>query len=80
MTITSTTVTREQVGRVFRRPPAVRLRERSPALWLWMDGKSGPEVARWRYRDEETIRAWVHALNGAGLHGLERAPIPGRPT
>jgi hypothetical protein len=47
---------------------------------LLMDGKSCPEVARWLYRDEETIRAWVHAFNEAGLHGLERAAIPGRPT
>jgi hypothetical protein len=31
-----------------------------------------------RLRDEETIRTWVHALNEAGLPGLERAPIPGR--
>jgi transposase len=45
-----------------------------------MDGKSCPEIAQWLYRDEETVRAWLHALNEAGLRGLERAPIPGRPT
>jgi transposase len=39
-----------------------------------------PEVAQWRDREEETIRAWVHALNEAGLRGLERATVPGRPT
>ena len=80
VTITNTTVTREQVWTAFRRTPDVRLRERYHAILLLMDGKSCPEVARWLSRDEETIRAWVHALNGAGLHGLERAPTPGRPT
>jgi transposase len=56
------------------------LRERYHAILLLMDGKSCPEVAQWLYRDEETVRAWVHALNEAGLPGLERALIPGRPT
>jgi hypothetical protein len=32
------------------------------------------------YRDEETIRSWVHAVNQAGLPGLERDLIPGRPA
>jgi transposase len=80
VTIANTTVTREQVWTAFRRTPDVRLRERYHAILLLMDGKSCPEVARWLYRDEETIRAWVHALNEAGLHGLERATLPGRPT
>jgi transposase len=80
LTITHTTVTREQVWTAVRRTPDVRLRERYHAMLLLMDGKSCPEVARWLYRDEETIRTWVHALNEAGLHGLERAAIPGRPT
>jgi transposase len=80
VTITNTTVTREQVWIAFRRTPDVRLRERYHAILLLMDGKSCLEVARWLYRDEETIRAWVHALKEGGLHGLERATIPGRPT
>jgi transposase len=80
LTITNTSVTREHVWRAFRRAPDVRLRERYHAILLLMDGKSCPEVAQWRYRDEETIRAWVHALNEAGLGGLERATIPGRPA
>ena len=58
----------------------VRLRERYHCILLLMDGKSCPEIAPWLYRDEETIRAWVHAFNEAGLPGLERTPIPGRPT
>jgi transposase len=58
----------------------VRLRERSHSILLLMDGKSCLEVAQWLYRKEGTIRAWVHAFNEAGLHGLELAAIPGRPT
>jgi transposase len=80
LTITNSTVTREHVWAAFRHTSDVRWRERDHAILLLMDGKSCPEVAQWLYRDEETIRAWVHALNDAGLHGLERATIPGRPT
>jgi hypothetical protein len=75
VTITNTTVTREQVWTAFRRTPDGRVRERYHAILLLMDGKSCPEAARWLYRDEETIHTWVHALNEAGLHGLERAGI-----
>jgi transposase len=45
-----------------------------------MDGKSCPETAQWLYREEDTIRSWVHAFNQDGLQGLERECIPGRPT
>jgi hypothetical protein len=79
-TITNTTVTRAQVWTAFRRTPAVRLRERSHAMLLLMAGTSGPEGARWLYRDEETRRPGVHARHEAGRHGLERATLPGRPT
>jgi transposase len=68
------------VWRAFRRAPDVRLRERYQAILRLMDGQSGPEVAQWRYREEETRRAWVHALHEAGRGGLERATIPGRPA
>jgi transposase len=80
LSITNTTVTREQVWAAFRCTPDVRLRERYHCILLLMDGRSCPEVAQWLYRDEETVRAWVHAFNEAGLPGLKRAPIPGRPT
>ena len=80
LTITNTTVTREQVWAAFRRTHDVRLRERYHAILLLMDGMNCSEIAQWLYRDEETIRTWVHALNEAGLPGLERAPIPGRPA
>ena len=80
LTITTLRVTREQVWTAFRRTHNVRLRERFHCILLLMDGKSCPEIAQLRYRDEETIRAWVHAFNEAGLPGLERAPIPGHPT
>ena len=80
LTITNTTVTREQVWTAFRRTHDARLRERYHSILLLMDGRSCPEIAQWLYRDEETIRAWLHAFNEAGLRGLERAPIPGRPT
>jgi transposase len=80
VTITNTTVTREHVWAVFRRTHEVRLRERYHTILLLMDGKSCPEIAQWFYRDEETIRTWVHAFHEAGLPGLEHAPIPGRPA
>ena len=80
LTITNTSVTREHMWTAFRQTPDVRLRERYHAIVLLMDGKSCPEVAQWLSRDEETIRTWVHALNEAGLRGLERATITGRPS
>jgi transposase len=80
LTIPTVAVTREQVWTAFRRTSDVRLRERSHTSLLLLDGKSCLEVAQWLYRAEETIRAWVHACNEAGLRGLERAPIPGRPA
>jgi transposase len=80
LTITNTTVTREQVWAAFRRTHDVRLRERYHTILLLMDGKSCPEIARWLYRDEETIRTWGQAFNEAGVPGLERALIPGRPA
>jgi transposase len=78
--ITNPMVTREHVWAACRQTSDGRLRERYHAIVLLMDGKSSPEIAQWLYRDEETIRAWVHALHEAGLPGLERATIPGRPT
>ena len=78
LTITNTTVTRDEVWHAFRRTHDARLRERYHCMLLLMDGKGCPEVAQWLYRDEETIRSWVHAFNEAGLQGLERAAIPGR--
>lgn len=80
LAITNTAVTREELGRAFRQAHDVRLRERYHCILLLMDGKSCPEIAQWLYRDEETVRSWVHAFNEAGLRGLERAPAPGRPT
>ena len=78
--ITNTAVTRDEVWHAFRRARDARLRERYHCILLRLDGKSCPEIAQWLYREEETIRAWIHACNEAGLHGLERAPIPGRPA
>jgi transposase len=71
LTMTNTSVTREQVWTAFRRSPDVRLRERYHTTLLLRDGKRCLAVAQWLYRDEGTIRAWVHALREAGLHGLE---------
>jgi transposase len=78
VTITHTTGTREHVWAAFRRAHEVWLRERYHRILLLMDGTSCPEIAPWLYRDEERIRAWVQAFNEAGLHGVERATIPGR--
>jgi len=80
LTITNMAVTREQVWTAFRRTSDVRLRERYHTILLLMDDNSCPEMAQWRYRDEETVRAWVPAFNEAGRRGLERALIPGRPA
>jgi transposase len=70
LTITNTTVTRDEAWAAFRRTQDVRLRERYHSILLLMDGKSCPEVAQGLYRDEETIRAWVHAFQAAALPGL----------
>ena len=78
--ITHPSITREQVWAAFRQTHDVRLRERYHCMLLLLDGKSCPEIAQWLYRDEETIRSWVHAANQAGLPGLEREASPGRPT
>ncbi len=78
--MTNTTVTRDEVWRAFRRTHDVRRRERYHCILLVMDGKSCPEIAQWLYRDEDTVRCWVHAFNHEGLQGLEREPIPGRPA
>jgi transposase len=80
LTITNTTVARDEVWRAFRRTHAVRLRERYHCMLLLMDGNTCPEIAQWLYRDEDTMRGWVHAFNTAGLQGLERELIPGRPA
>jgi transposase len=80
LTITNTTVTREQVWMAFRQAHKARRRERYHCMLLLMDGKSCPEIAQWLYRDEDTVRGWVHAFNQSGLQGLEREPIPGRPA
>jgi transposase len=80
VTITNTTIPRDEVWRVFRRVHDVRLRERYHCILLLMDGRSCAETAQWLYRDEDTVRGWVRAFNSEGLQGLEREPIPGRPT
>ena len=78
--ITNTTVTRDEVWHAFRREHEVWLRERYHCILLLLDGKSCPESAQWLYRDEETLRRWVHAFHTAGLPGLVREASPGRPA
>jgi transposase len=80
LSITNTTVTRERVWAAFRRTHDVRVRERYHGILLLMDGKSCPEVAQWLYRDEDTVRGWMHAFNQGGLQRLERDAIPGWPA
>jgi transposase len=75
----NTTVTRDEVWHTFRRAHDVRRRERYHCILL-LDSKSCPEIARWLYRDEETIRRWVHAFHTSWLAGLEREASPGRPA
>jgi transposase len=78
--ITNTAVTRDEVWHAFRRARGTRLRERYHCILLLLDGKSCPEIAQWLYRDEETLRRWVHAFNTSGLPGPEREASPGRPA
>ena len=80
VTISHTTVPREDIWRAFRQTHDARLRERSHGMLLLIDGNSCPEVAQWRYREEDTMRSWVHAFHQGGLQGLEREGIPGRPA
>ena len=80
VTISNTTVPREDIWRAFRQTHDVRVRERYHCILLLIDGKGCPEVAQWLYREEDTIRSWVHAFNQGGLQGLERELIPGRPA
>jgi transposase len=80
LNISHPTVSREQVWAAFRQTRDLRLRERYHSILLLLDGKTCSEIAQWLYRDEETIRSWVHAVNQAGLQGLEREEIPGRPA
>jgi transposase len=80
LTLTTTTGTREDVWRAFRRTHEARLRERYHWVLLLLDGKSCPEMAQWLDREEDTSRRWVHAFNQGGLRGLEREGMPGRPA
>jgi transposase len=77
--ITNPTVRRDQVGAVFRRCHDARLWKRYHSILRLLNEKSCCEIAQWLYRDEEAIRNWMQAINEAGLPGLERDPIPGRP-
>jgi hypothetical protein len=78
--MTNTAGTRDEGWPAFRRARDARLRERYHGIVLRLDGQSCPELAPWLSRAEEASRAWSHALNEAGLHGLERAASPGRRT
>jgi hypothetical protein len=78
--ITNTAVTRDEVWHAFRRARDPRRRARYHGILLRLDGKSRPEIAPWLYRDEDTLRRWVHAFHTAGRPGLERETSPRRPA
>jgi transposase len=80
VTIRNTAVPREEGWRAFRQVHDARRRERYHCMLRLIDGKSCPGIAQWLYREEDTIRSWVHAFNQGGLQGLEREGIPGRPA
>jgi transposase len=80
VTSRNTTVPREDVWRAFRQAHDARLRERYHCILLLIDGKSCREIAQWLYREEDTIRSWMHAFNQGGLQGLAREGISGRPA
>ena len=80
LTVPKMTVTRDAAWRTFRRTPDARLRERYHCLLLLIDGKSCPDIARWWYREEDTMRSRVHAFKQGGLQGLAREAIPGPPA
>jgi hypothetical protein len=62
-TLTNTTVSREDVWRALRQANDVHLRGRYHGLLLRFDGHPCPDMARWLYRDDNTIRSWVAAFN-----------------
>jgi hypothetical protein len=78
--ITNLAVTRDAVGHAFRRARDPRRRQRDHGILRWLAGKSGPELAPWLSRDEETRRRWVQAFHPAGRPGLAREAAPGRPA
>jgi transposase len=80
VTMSHTTVPREDAWRAFRQTHDARRRERYRCILLLLEGKSCPEIAPWLYREEDTMRSWVHAFNQGGLQGLERECIPGQPA
>jgi transposase len=80
VTMINTTVPREEVWRAVRQTHDARLRQRYHCILLLLDGKSCPEMAPWLYREEDSIRSWVHAFNQEGPPGLAREFSPGRPA
>jgi len=55
LSVTKTTVTREEPWRTFRRAHRARRRERSYGILRLLDGQSCPEMAHWLSREEDTI-------------------------
>ena len=75
--ITHADVTRQTVWDAFRPCHEVRLRERYHAVLLWLDGHPCPDIAQWLYRDEDTIRLWIHAVNEQRLKACRVLPFRG---
>jgi hypothetical protein len=71
LSVTKTTVTREEPWRSFRRAHDARRRERSHGILRLLDGQSCPEMAHWLSR-EETIRSGVRGISANHVHGFER--------
>jgi hypothetical protein len=64
LTITNTTVTRDELWRAFRRTHEVRLRERYCCMLLLMDGKTYPKIAQClpELHPQERIWKWLRRV------------------
>ena len=62
-----------------RTEPARRV-ERAQIIWLAMEGRRVPAIARAVGCAPKTVRLWLKRFNAAGIAGLEDAPRAGRPA
>jgi hypothetical protein len=78
LSVTKTTVTREEPWRTFRPAHDARRRERSHGILRLLDGQSCPEMAHGLSREEETVRSGVRGISANRGHGFERLKALGR--
>jgi transposase len=78
------TTTPEEVAAIRRvahaRTEPARRVERAQIIWLAMEGRRVPAIARAVGCAPKTVRLWLKRFNAAGIAGLEDAPRAGRPA